>query len=105
VGLDIRFIRRIALGTGIHFVVDDGCTLRLDESQDLTEEQLHAIGGDDSEKRRKHLYYMNKVGTDITFDCGCEIRLHCPSCGKDYVVTQQDYDSAYRRFQEDPSNN
>lgn len=99
-GLDIRFMKKPSIGTGIHLVVDDGCDVNLNNLDQITEEQKAAIGGYNEPRRGKHLFYFNKSVTDMMISGG-SIRLHCPVCGHDYEVTPQDYHFAFRRFQED----
>ena len=98
-GLDIRFMKRPSIGDGIHFVVDDGCEVDLNNSEQITEAQKEAIEGYNEPCRGKHLFYFNKSVTDMMIDGG-PIKLHCPTCGNNYEVTPQDYHSAFRIFQE-----
>ncbi len=94
--LSIRFVQDRTGESGIHFIVDDGCEVNLDESQDLTPEQLEAIDIDNKKRNRNHLIYLNKSVSDFIRWEG--IKLMCPICGENYTITEGMYNSALERF-------
>jgi hypothetical protein len=60
----------------VHLVVDDGCKVDLNNSKSVT---------------------------DIKIRDG-SIKLHCPTCGKDYEITPKEYHSAFKIFKESQKN-
>ncbi len=97
--LNIRFVERSeSFGGGIHFIVDDECKVLLEDSSEITETQREVVHHYDGHSLVRHLFYFNKSISDGIIERG-PISLHCPTCGQNYKVTPDDYESALKRFQ------
>jgi hypothetical protein len=111
-GLKISFDCTIYVGgkpdinQGAHISVNDGCKVDLESNvNQISEEQRDSLdgrgGSPREEKFGKNLFYMNLRWLKFVFE-GCRkgIPLHCPTCGKDYILTKEDYESALKEFVE-----
>ncbi|MDO8516861.1 MAG: hypothetical protein Q7S33_01940 [Nanoarchaeota archaeon] len=88
----------------VHVIMNDGCEIFLDESDiQLTEAQRDNIKAmRNSDSRKQFLFYMNKGLVDKWYfdtDEG-KLEIHCPKCSQNYIITKEEYDSAYQKFLE-----
>ena len=103
--LEISFVcrgydgKKPNLALGAHFILSDGCMVDLSTEEHLTPVQrqsLESAKGDDRRKRR--LAYLNTKLADSLFDINGTLRVFCPTCEKEHVLTREQYLEAYERF-------
>ena len=68
----------------VHFGVSDGCFSDLEELSEQTTEGL-------PNGELTHLFYANLWITEILGFRDEAMRLHCPTCKKDYTIKWEDY--------------
>lgn len=86
---------------GVHLILSDGCMIDLKgiEGEGLSEAQrqsLETVKRDD--KKRRFLLYQNTKFVDRLFDRHGVLKVFCPTCESEYVLTREDYEEAYDRF-------
>jgi len=88
---------------GVHIIVDDECKVRLDKKDSrLSDAQLWTLEcAVDKNAPKEHLLYMSRKWLEGRFDeHDGKIPLHCPVCGRDYILTQEAYEDAFKKFSE-----
>jgi len=73
-GLELKFVEE---ANGLHLKVNDGW---IQETEELACES--------------YIFYVNNEIIELWFNRG-PIQIHCPKCGKDYELIQQQYEDAF----------
>jgi hypothetical protein len=84
---------------GVHLILSDGCMIDLEGMEGLSEAQkqsLNAVKRDD--RRKRFLLYQNTKLVDRLFDLQGVLKVFCPTCENEYLLTRSDYQEAYERF-------
>ncbi len=93
-GLEINIVDR-------HFVANDGCKQRLDESpiqlptdEDIVGEHnlLMTPGSGNPYPRIRNLLYFNDISIELFFMTSEELPILCPVCKNRYIIRRDDYE-------------
>jgi hypothetical protein len=84
---------------GVHLILSDGCMIDLKGIEGLSQAQKQSLETVKRDDRKKHfLLYQNTKLLDRLFDPQGVLKVFCPTCENEYILTRQDYQEAYERF-------
>jgi hypothetical protein len=77
----------------IHIGITDGCQVNVEEEwRKLTPAQRYVFSSNVDPPDQTYLFYRSLWLTEsFVFRVSDKLEMHCPTCGKDYVLPESDY--------------